>query len=422
MDHEDSFLFVGRGPGLSRRQLLGGAFAAAATPLLVAATSLAADVSPSPTTPTVPQRKIKLGVVGCGGRGSWIAGLFKEHGGYEIDALADYFPQTAQRCGDALGVDRKRCFSGLSGYKRVIESGVEAVALETPPCFFPEHAAAAVDAGLHTYMAKPAAVDVPGCLAIEAAGKLATLKGRVFHVDYQIPTEPANIQVAERVRKGEMGKPAKVVTATIGGYHHDPPKTATIESRLQNNVWGNDLAIGGGVITFFDIHMLDAALWILGQRPVAAMGESCIRRPDPHGDNPDVYSIIYDYADGPLHTHAGLVLPTGASGEMKCTIYGQTGHAVVNYDGQSRFHVRGEHPFVAQVENLYLNGAKRNIAMFYQSVCENRYENPTVRRAVDGCLTCILGREAAARKGRLTMDELIRENKRLELDLSGLKV
>ncbi|MBN1341060.1 MAG: hypothetical protein JXQ73_00165 [Phycisphaerae bacterium] len=61
-------------------------------------------------------------------------------------------------------MDKSRRFSGLSGYKKLIESGVEAVALETPPYSFPEHTRAAVEAKLHVYMAKPVALDVSGCL------------------------------------------------------------------------------------------------------------------------------------------------------------------------------------------------------------------------------------------------------------------
>ncbi len=77
-------------------------------------------------------RKIKLGVIGCGGRGGWIAKLFKDHGGYEMYAVADYFQHVADKCGDELGVSADRRFSSLSGYKKLIDSGVEAVALETP--------------------------------------------------------------------------------------------------------------------------------------------------------------------------------------------------------------------------------------------------------------------------------------------------
>jgi len=383
----------------------------------------AADNPALKSKPGEPKRKIKLGLVGCGGRGSWIAGLFKEHGGYDIHAVADYFQDRVDACGNALGVDQNRRFSGLSGYKKVIESGVEAIALETPPGFFPEHARAAAEAGLHVYLAKPVAVDVPSCLTIEAAGKMASQKQQVFHVDYQIPTDPGNIQVAERVRNGEIGQLAKVVSNTIGGFHADPPKTATIEPRLKNGTWGQDIALSGGTICTFDIHMIDAALWVLGQRPVAAMGVSRICRPEPHGgDNPDAYAMIFEYANGPLYTHSGLCLPTGASGEMNTTIYGQIGYAVLEYFGKARLNVRGQKPFVAQVENLYPLGAKRNIATFYESICAGRFENPTVRRAVDGCLTCILGREAGLRNGRLTMEELLKENKRYEIDLTGLKV
>ena len=72
-------------------------------------------------------RKIKLGLVGCGGRGSWIAKLFQQHGGYEFHAVADYFQTTADQSGDDLGVDKSRRFNTLSGYKRLIESGVEEV-------------------------------------------------------------------------------------------------------------------------------------------------------------------------------------------------------------------------------------------------------------------------------------------------------
>ena len=170
----------------------------------------------------------------------------------------------------------------------MIESGVEAVALIVPPCFLAEHASAAVAAGLHVYMAKPVGVDVFGCLRVASAGKEATKNKRVFFVDYQLPVHPANIEVAERVREEGLGKISKLSTVCVAGRRNDPPKTATIESRMQGLVWDNDVAIGGSYIVSYDIHALDAAIWILGQRPVAAMGDSRICRANPHGDSHDV--------------------------------------------------------------------------------------------------------------------------------------
>ena len=402
---------------VSRRRFIGGGLATVASALPV----FAAEKTGAPAKPAEFKRKIKLGVVGNGGRGGWIAKLFQKHGGYEMWAVADYFQEVADKCGDALGVDKARRFSGLSGCKKVIESGVEAVALETPPYFIPGYARAAVEAGLHVYMAKPVAVDVPGALQIEAAGRLATQKQRCFLVDYQMPTDPANMEVARRVREGGLGKLAQVHTVGICGGFNDPPKTATIEDRLRGLIWVNDIAIGCDFIGNFDIHAIDAAIWVIGRRPVSAVGSSRIVRPDPHGDSHDVCSVVYEYADGLVHNHFGQGLRNNTSGELSATIHGLEANALVNYWGKA--YVRGgkKHYGGGTVENLYQAGAERNIARFHREVVEGRFENDTCQRAVDGVLTCILGREAAARRERLTMDQLIKENRRLEVDLSGLK-
>ena len=401
---------------LNRRRFLGGTLAAAAASL-GPWRSLAADASQPP--PEF-KRKIKLGVVGNGGRGAWIAGLFKRHGGYQMHAVADYFPEVAEQCGDALGVDKARRFSTLSGYKRLLESGVEAVALEVPPYFFPEQASAAVQAGLHVYMAKPVAPDVPGSLRILEAGKKAAQRQKCFWVDYQMPTDPVNIEVLKRLGAGGFGKISQVATVGVSSGFSDPPRTATMESRLRNLIWVNDVAMGGDNIGNYDIHAIDAACWVLGRRPVAATGGSRICRPDPHGDASDVCSVVFEYADGLVHNHFGQALPNFTTGELSCRIFSDKGNAMVNYWGKA--HVRaGEDAWSGSVDNLYEAGAVRNIAAFYDKVVNGHFENENVARAVDGILACILGREAAARRARLTMDQILQENKRLEVDLSGLK-
>ncbi len=162
---------------------------------------------------------------------------------------------------------------------------------------------------------------------------------------------------------------------------------------MQNLVWDNDVAIGGSYINSYDIHALDAAIWVLGQCPVAAMGDSRICRADPHGDSHDVCSVIYQYADGLLHEHSGQALPNGASREISCKLFGQTGNAVLDYYDQAHFHRRGEKPLTIDLTKINTNtaGVTLNIASFYQDVVAGRCENATVQRAVDGCLTCILG-------------------------------
>lgn len=408
---------------LTRRRFLRGTLAASAVASSCGVLRGRAAEGPEAATdkPTEFARKIKLGVVGCGGRGSWIARLFERHGGYEMFAVADYFQSVADKSGDALEVDAARRFSGLSGYRRLMDCGVEAVALEVPPCFFPEHARAAVERKLHVYMAKPIAVDVPGCLEVEAAAKKAAEDRRVFLVDYQIPTEPHNLEVVRMIRAGEIGKVLALNSHYFAGTFSDPPLTDTIESRLRSLVWCNDVAIGGGYHVNACIHAVDAALWIAEQRPLAAMGLSRIGRADPHGDSHDVFELVFEFADGLIMSHRGKHLSNQLAFDVVCQALGATGHAQICYGGKASLRGR-ENGYSGDVEKLYEVGSVRNIAKFYDCVVNVNFANDTVRRAVDSALTTILGREAALRRTRLSWNELLKENRRLEVNLRGLKV
>jgi myo-inositol 2-dehydrogenase / D-chiro-inositol 1-dehydrogenase len=403
----------------TRREFVRGTLAAA--PLLASGLSLAEAAEPGK-----PGRKIKIGIIGCGGRGSWIAGLFKQHGGYEFVAAADYFQDRAEKTGTSLGADKSKCFSGLSAYKRLVESGVEAVILETPPYFFPGHAEVAVQAGLHVYMAKPVAVDVQGTLRIGALGQAAKEKKRVFLVDFQMPTDPINQEVCKRLREGGLGALQMVfsVGTSGGGTFNDPPLTDTLESRLTGLVWVNDDALGCGYIGNFDIHVIDAIIWALGRRPVSAYAKGGRCRKDAHGDAFDTNFVTYVFDDGLAWNHHSAAGPTHdwlKQGALQGSIQGDAGSARLSYSEKA--YVRGgpKHFGGGEVANLYDAGAQRNIAAFYQNVTAGNYGNETAQRSVDSTLTCILGREAARRGAFLTMDALVKENKRLEIDLKGLK-
>ena len=410
----------------SRRKFLGTALASSAVASVVTTVrSRAADEAPA-VVPLKIGRKIKVGQVGCGSRGSWIADLFKQHGGYEFVAVADYFPERAEKLGASLGVAKAKCFSGLSGYKRVIESGIEAIILETPPYFFPGHAAAAVDAGLHVYMAKPVAVDVPGVLKIGALGKTSTAKKRVFLVDYQIPTDPFHIEIRKRIVEGGLGKVNMIYSSGKYGNDNgfsDPPPGASIENRLVDFIWCNDDALGCGYIGNFDLHIIDAVVWALGRRPVSAHAMGGRFRGDPHGDALDTYVVTYAMDDGVAWSHQSAVGPVNdwLKMSLEASIQGSGASARLSYF--QRVYVRGGsmHYPGGQAADMYKGGACQNISDFYQNVLAGNCGNDTAQRSVDSTLTCILGREAARRKTLLTMDELLKENKRLEVDLKGLK-
>lgn len=407
---------------ISRRGFLGGVTATAASAAWLPADSQGAE---KPANPVPAGRKIKLGWIGGGGRGAWLAKLFQEHGGFEFHAVADYFPDLVNKLGDALGVDKSRRFTGLSGYKKILDCGVEALGILDVPCFFPEQATAAVAAGCHVYIAKPIAVDAPGCLAIEAAGKLATQKQRCFLVDYQLPTDPVNMEVVQRIWDGGLGRLWAVRTigqAAGANQLADPPKGKTIESRLRGLIWCADIPLGGDPLVNYDIHIIDAAVWAIRRRAISAVGYSRVCRPEPHGDRQDLAFVTFECLDGLLWNHQTMVLPDHGQENLACNIHGQLASARIGYDGKSFLRGGPKHFGGGTVDDLYKQGAVRNISTFYQSIIGQRFDNPTVQRAVDGTLTAILGREAAMRGIRLTMEELLKENRKLEADLSGLQV
>jgi predicted dehydrogenase len=342
-------------------------------------------------------------------------------------AAADYFQDRAEKTGMLLGAERSKCFSGLSAYRRLLESGVEAVILETPPYFFPEHAAAAVEAGRHVYMAKPVAVDVPGTLKIGVLGQAATQKKQVFRVDYQMPTDPVNQEVYKRIREGGLGKLQMVYSLGKNGSGalNDPPFTKNPEDRLTHLIWCNDDAMGGGYLVNYDIHVIDAMIWALGKRPVSAYGKGGRFRKDPHGDTLDTYSVTFGFDDGLAWSHESAVGPTHdwlKQGSLEGSIQGSAGVARLAYWGKAYLRGGPKHFGGGAVVDLYKAGAQRNIAEFHRDVLAGNCGNVAAQRSVDCTLASILAREAVRRGTLLTMDELIRENRRLEVDLKGLKV
>ena len=365
---------------LSRREFVADAVAVAAAlsaPTLAAATPNQLQAAEG----AAAAKKIKLGVVGCGSRGTWISNLFLKHGGYTIHAVADYFENVAQRAGETFAVDKARRFSGLSGYKRLLQSGVDAVAIEDVPYFYPSQAKAAVEAGLHVYMAKPVAVDAPGTLSIGESGKLATRKKLCFLVDYQLPSDPAMIEIARRVRAGGLGALAHV--ASFGFAWHawpDPPLEKTIESRLQNEIWLSDTVLSGDTIVSYDIHIIDGILAVIGKPPVAASGCSRTCRPKPNGDRTDAAGVVYERDDGLIWTHVTQSIDNNSDPtSLSASIFGMKATAHIQYGG--KVYVRGgdEH-YVGAIGSVFDEGVARNIAAFHANICAGRFDNPTVQR------------------------------------------
>ena len=397
---------------LNRRRFLGRIAAAGASFAVVEPALLAGSQANS---------RIRVGCVGLGGRGRLIAGMLAEHPGYEVVSVADYFKEVADRAGDNLKVPPARRFSGLSGYRKLIDTGPDAVFLETPPCFFPLHASAAVAAGCHVYMAKPVAVDVPGCLEIADLGRKATSNRKVFLVDFQTRTDPFNIESVRQCHAGLIGKVGMLSSIYTDEAFADPPKTANIESRLQNLIWVNDIELGGGMLVNAGIHAIDLALWIARAVPKGAAGSARTCKTEPHGDTADVYSLTYQFENDLVLNHRGEHIDNLHGFTCGCTAYGRDGYMETGYQGKAW--VRGKKGGYrgGEVENLYVDGISRNLDTFRSAIVDGVYDNPTVESSVNSTLATILGREASRRDTSITWEQIVREKRKIEPNLTGLR-
>ena len=364
--------------------------------------------------------KIRLGVVGCGGRGAWITQLFANDGNYDIAAAADYHQTVAEECGKRFNVPSAKCFGGLSGYKKVLDSNIDAIALEAVPYFFPEHVRASVEANKHVFIAKPIAVDMWGTLSVQKHAAQSQKNGKVFLIDFQIPTDECNQKVLSRLRNDEIGKIFSIQTCYHTGYFHDPP-FKNFEERLQHLVWVNDDILGGGYHVNACIHGIEAGLELVNNElPVSAQGSSLCSRPDPHGDSHTMYALTFDFADGKIWSHQGIhhLIPFW----VRAVGYGTKGVAEIGYVGDAKMRLAGQdEENLGEIKDLYPAGAVSNIAKFAKAIRAGDVTNDTVSIGINANFVTLLGREAGKRRSKVLLADLIRENHRYELDMTGWK-
>lgn len=401
---------------VGRRTFLAGAAAATVT-----------IVKPSLVRGTQANSTVEIGLIGCGGRGTWLMDLFanKDNGNYKFVAVADYYADHAKNAGDKFGVDAGKQYSGLAAYKRLLENKLDAVAVESPPYFHPEHCAAAVEAGKHVYVAKPIAVDVPGCKSIGDSGKKATEKKLVFLVDFQTRTNKHFQDAAKFIQSGEIGRLVCGEARYPWGVGNFPPPP-TPEDRLRN--WYCYKALSGDFIVEQNIHTLDVACWFLGEDPLLAVGVGGSKKLRSYGDIFDHFAVNFTFKGKQpspfvLSYTGNQATPYGFD-EIPCRIYGS--RATVDTDYFTHVWIKGDPKdktklFDAQIKGLYTNGAISNIKTFYQAITGGDYSNATVPESVRSNLVCVMGRNACYTGQPITWEQLMKDDTRLEPDLKGLK-
>ena len=362
---------------------------------------------------------VEVGLVGCGGRGNWIGQFFPEFTGARVVALADVIREHLDQTREAFKVDSSRAFYGPDAYREVAHSNVDAVVIETPPYFHPPHAQEAVDAGKHVFLAKPVAVDVPGCRSILDSGKRAAAKNRSFWVDFQSRAQPVFQEVVARIRRGDIGKP---VLAQVYYYASRPSKDKGKpgmdpgQQRVLN--FYMDRVLGGDIIVEQNIHVIDMANWYIGAHPLRAIGTG--GRTDwtgtdyNAGDAYDHFIVTYWYPGDVQAAFSSHQLNGGYS-DLCTRLVGIRGTADTHYGGLVR--VAGQNAWIGtEKDDTFRQGAINNVKAFIESIRTGKLLN-NAGQAVESTLTAILGRMAAYQQRMVTWDEMMRSSEKWEAEL-----
>ena len=279
--------------------------APAAQPALVAAGRLAQTAPPNTAT-------LRVGLIGCGGRGSGAASqALSADSNVILTAMGDAFEDQLQKSLQSLQkahpekvkVTPEKCFVGLDAYQKVIDSGVDVVLLATPPGFRPVHLKASVEAGKHIFCEKPMATDAPGLRSVLASVKLAREKPISLVAGFCWRYDTARREFYERIHDGAIGDiRALYATYYAGQVKPMPPAgerpagMGDLEWQLRN--WYNFAWLSGDGYVEQACHSVDKVAWGLkDQTPLKAVAVGGRQTPNNQGNIFDHMFVVYEFPD-----------------------------------------------------------------------------------------------------------------------------
>ena len=405
---------------LNRRNFIKATGAASVASLLVGAQNLHAGDA---------NDKIKIGLIGLGGRGcgAGIIDCAQADPNIELVALGDLFPDHLEAAKERIEANMARrklpfkdiykvtpetMFSGFDAYKKVIACDVDLIILTTPPVFRPLHFRAAVEAGKHVFIEKPVAVDPVGVRQIIETSELAEKKGLTVVAGTQMRRARHIMAGIEEIHGGAMGDLLSGQSTRIGGALSNWRKTEAIRDRSWSDMewqlrrwlftsWGS-----GDFIVEQHVHNLDLIDWVMGSHPIKAIGTGGrISRTDSIYPNVwDHISVEYEYPNGARVTHIGSQMD-GVSSRNDMRIDGTTGRLFLSF---AKVTIEGEKPFSYE-------GPRPNPAVVeYKDTLDAIRSGNTVnegKRIAQSTMTAILGRMAAYTGRTLSWDWAMQASK-----------
>jgi myo-inositol 2-dehydrogenase/D-chiro-inositol 1-dehydrogenase len=362
---------------------------------------------------------VEVGIVGCGGRGNWIGAFFPEFAGARVVALADVIRKHLDETRLKFNVDASRAYYGPDAYRELANSPLDGVVIETPTYFHPEQVRAALEAGKHVFVAKPVAVDVPGCRSILESGRLAKEKRLSLLVDFQTRAQPVFQESVARFRRGDIGKAEMgQVFYYAGRPSKDRSQPGMDEGQARVLNFYMDRELGGDIIVEQNIHVLDLANWYLDAHPLKAIGTG--GRTDWSGTEYnagnawDHFIVTYWYPNGVEVSFSSHQL-TRSFSDLCVRFFGIKGAVDSHYNGLVR--ITGENAWLgAEKDDTFRQGAINNVKTFVESIRTGRPFN-NAEEAVRSNLTAILGRMAAYQERIVTWEEMMQSQEKYEVNL-----
>jgi len=363
--------------------------------------------------------KIRVGMIGCGDHGTGDAiSCVNSSANVEIVAMGDLFKdrldsslgELKKQVSDKVKVTKDTCFLGFDAYKKVIACDVDIVMLLTPPHFRPEHLAAAVEAGKHVFMEKPAAVDPFGVRSVIASSELAEKKGLSIVAGTQRRHEAHYIEIIKRIHAGDIGQILAAQCYWLWGesdWHLNKRQPGWSDMEWQIRSWPYFTWLSGDHIVEQHVHNLDVINWALGSHPVKClgMGGREVRTGPEYGNIFDHFAVEYEYPDG-VRVMSMASQINGTTNRESERIVGTKGvalgHGVI--EGQKPYRYEGEshNPYVLEQADL---------------IASIREGNPINegRNVAESTMTAIMGRMSAYTGRALKWDWVMNASK---LDLS----
>ena len=372
---------------------------------------------------------IRIGIIGCGNRGTAVISSMVNNTSAQIVAMADLFDyqlEKAKPLFDKLNTDNggvaikeSQMYKGPIAYMHLInDPDVDAVLISSPAYTHPGFLEAAVQAGKHVYCEKPVSPDVEGCRKVIRTGEKA--KGKVsLAIGFQIRHASPYVEMANRIRRGDIGEVVNVQLYYISassGKSVKPVGNSREEFMIRNHFHFRELS--GGILLDQGIHMIDVCNWVLNENPETSIGFGNRKGQPDFGDTFTNYQAIYEYPkDTNVSIHSTQFGPT--SSDVCARFLGTEGFAEAHYS--RGVYIKGDIPWdsgilrgqeptpeqrAAGVFTSSLHDSTSNkVKAFIRSIESGNLINEAHSGAIS-TLSAILGRTSAIEKEATTWEQM----------------